>query len=370
VLGVAPPLRDLYRAAGLHELWMAHRADYDGLVQQWHDKVSGTLLQTDLYLRLPISGYLGRRFIIYLEPLVASGHVNARTYGSDYFLVLAPSAANGLRLDQIRHTYLHFVLEPLVLKRINTVRRLEPLLATIKTSPLEENYKEDITQFVTESLIRAVEARMMGNGKAPSAVRSAAADKAVSEGFVLARYFYEALERFESDPAGFQDAFGDMLHYIDVDREKKRAGEVHFASAAEPDIVKAAQKKQPPKLLDLAEERLAAGDTTSAQAIARRVLDEKQEDPARALFILARASTMKADMQGARTYFERTLELAREPRIVAWSHIYLGRILDLQDNRQAALVHYRAALTAGDTTPDTRAAAERGIEKPYAPQRR
>ena len=67
---------------------------------------------------------------------------------------------------------------------------------------------------------------------------------------------------------------------------------------------------------------------------------------------------------------DRTLEVAREPRIVAWSHIYLGRIFDIQENRTAALVHYRAALSAGDTTPDTRAAAERGIAEPYAPQRR
>ena len=89
-----------------------------------------------------------------------------------------------------------------------------------------------------------------------------------------------------------------------------------------------------------------------------------------ALFILARAATLRADMPGARTYFERALEVAREPRIVAWSHIYLGRILDLQENRVGALLHYRAALSAGDTTPDTRAAAERGIEKPYAPVRR
>jgi hypothetical protein len=72
-------------------------------------------------------------------------------------------------------------------------------------------------------------------------------------------------------------------------------------------------------------------------------------------------------MRGARTYFERTLEMAREPRMLAWSHIYLARIFDLQENRGAAVEHYRAALAAGDTTPDTRAAAERGLAQPYQP---
>ena len=52
-------------------------------------------------------------------------------------------------------------------------------------------------------------------------------------------------------------------------------------------------------------------------------------------------------MQGARNYFERALEVAQEPKVVAWSHIYLGRIFDLQEEREAAMDHYRAAVTAG-----------------------
>ena len=369
VLGLREALEPFYGSIGLGKIFEGHRYQYDQLVSNFHQPVAGVLMQTDLYLRLPVSGYLGRQFIILLEPLIAPGQVNARTYGSDYYLVLSPSASNYIKLDQVRHTYLHFVLEPIVMKRVLALRRFDPLMELVKTAPMDQSYKDDVALMTTESLIRAVEARMLGNGKAPDEVRSRAADTAMSEGFVLTRYFYEALVRFENDPAGFQDSFGDMLHDLDVDREKKRIAQVKFGSAAEPEIVQRQQKPQP-KLLDLAEERLAAGDAETAQAIARRALAEKQDDPARALFILARVSTLRADIDGARTYFERTLEIAREPRIVAWSHIYLGRIYDIQENRTAALVHYRAALSAGDTTPDTRAAAERGIAQPYAPQRR
>lgn len=368
VLGLAPPLRDFYKAADLHRIWLAHQSEYAALLQQFHDKVASTLLQTDLYIRLPISGYLGRRFVVFLDPQIAPGQVNARTYGSDYFLVMSPTSAGFLNLDQVRHTYLHYVLEPLLLKRVNSLKRFLPLLDAVKSAPLDAVYKEDITALVTESLVRAVEARMLGNGKAPLPVREASADHAVSEGFILTRYFFDALQRFESEPVGLQDALADMLYQIDVEREKKRANEVQFAAAATPEVVQ--PKKSTPHLLDLAEESLAKGDIDTAQTLARRAFDDKQEDPARALFILARAATLRADMPGARTYFERALEVAREPRIVAWSHIYLGRILDLQENRVGALLHYRAALSAGDTTPDTRAAAERGIEKPYAPVRR
>ncbi len=55
--------------------------------------------------------------------------------------------------------------------------------------------------------------------------------------------------------------------------------------------------------------------------------------------------------------------------MVARSHIYLGRIFDLQGNREAALEQYRAALAAGDSSPGTKAAAERGLKQPYAPPR-
>jgi hypothetical protein len=77
---------------------------------------------------------------------------------------------------------------------------------------------------------------------------------------------------------------------------------------------------------------------------------------------LARTAALSKDVDGAQAMFERTLEIAKEPRIVAWSHISLGRILDLKCEREQAVTHYRAALSAGDSAPETQAAAQRGIE--------
>jgi len=87
----------------------------------------------------------------------------------------------------------------------------------------------------------------------------------------------------------------------------------------------------------------------------------------RALFILAEVATHNSDMQGARSYFERALEVAHEPKVVAWSHIFLGRIFDLQEDRPAALDHYRAAESAGSALPEAKAAAELGLRQPYEP---
>jgi tetratricopeptide (TPR) repeat protein len=160
-----------------------------------------------------------------------------------------------------------------------------------------------------------------------------------------------------------------MLTGIDVHKVQKQASEIHFAKSADAEVVHL-ERPAAGKLLQTASQRLSAGDPQSAQRLAQQALDEKSEDAGQALFIMAQAATMNRDMEGATTYFQRALEVAHEPKVVAWSHIYLGRIFDLRENREAALDHYRAALTAGAALPEAKAAAERGIQQPYEPHSR
>ncbi len=369
VVGFIPLLQGFYDKAGLHAIWLRHKTEYDALIERYHDPLSKMLLSTDLYLKLPLSGYLGRQFTVYLEPMGAPGQINARNYGSDYFIVVSPSNGAGLKIDEIRHTYLHYVLDPLALKRANTMARLSVLLPLVQKAPLDENFKKDISLLMTESLIRAIEARRLGSGKASDAQRMQLVNDDMREGFILTRYFYDQLVEFEKTSVGLRDAYPDWLYYLNVDREKKRASEIQFASKAAPEVVRAS-KGGKPQLLVTAEKQLEAGDLQSAQKLAQQALDQKEGDPGRAFFILARAATMNRDMAGARNYFERTLQVAHEPSVVAWSHIYLGRIFDLQEERDAAVDHYRAALAVNDAAPEVKAAAQRGLQAPYEPPSR
>jgi len=50
-----------------------------------------------------------------------------------------------------------------------------------------------------------------------------------------------------------------------------------------------------------------------------------------------------------------------------WSHVYIGRILDMKEDREAAMDEYRAALTTGGELPEVKAAAERGLQQAYEP---
>ena len=366
VLGFVPLLRNFYEDAGLHGIWMKHQREYERIIESLQEPIANTILATEVYLKIPISGYQGRQFLIYVEPMDAPAHVNARNYGADYFIVMAPEHGT-VNLAQIRHTYLHFLLDPLALKRGEAMKRLSPLLKDVQTAPLDDSFKRDISLLVTESLIRAIEAHLV-TGKAAEPQRQQLVTDSMTSGYILTRYFYDQLSSFANDPAGINSVYPDWLYSLDVSKEHKRASQITFSSRPAPEVLStvAEQRKDP---LDQAEQKLGEGDVPGAQKLAQEVLDQKPSDPARALFILGQVATMNRDVDGAVNYFEQTIQASKEPRLTAWSHIYLGRIYDMQDDRDAAVQQYKAALLAGDEGAMTKAAAERGLKQPFhAPQ--
>jgi len=366
LVAILPPLQKFYEVAGLHVIWERHQEAYAALVGRYHEALAKMLFDTEIYLKLPSEGYLGRGFTVYVDPMGAPGQTNARNYGSDYYVVFSPGQGSEFKMEQIRHTYLHYLLDPLAMKYPVETKRLAPLLDAVKTSPMDDSFRTDPGLLATESLIRAVEARTAGSKNVPEAQRQQLVKQSEEQGFILTGYFYDALVQFEKNPSGLRNAYEDMLAGIDVRKEVKEASETRFAKNADPEVLHLARAPKG-KLLATASQRLSAGDPQGAQTLAQQAIDEKSEDQGQALFIMARAATMNRDMKGATSYFQKALEVTHEPMVLAWSHIYLGRIFDLQENREAALDHYRAALTASATLPEAKAAAERGIQQPYEP---
>jgi len=266
-------------------------------------------------------------------------------------------------MHEIRHTYLHFILDPMAFKRGTDMRRIMPLLASIQNSPLSDSYKQDPTLLVTESLIRAIEARTLPFEKG-SDKREDAVVEAESEGLILTQYFFDRLAEFEKGDQGLEPAYADWLHFLDVDHEKKRAAKISFGQhAAQEVLVSSILHKE--TLLTMGEQALIKGDLDAAEQAGNKVLEGKDEDAAKAYFLLARVYTMRGDMEGAKSYFYLAIDRGTDARTRAWSHIYLGRIFDLQEKREEALKQYNAALAENDTKPDTNAAAQRGMKTPY-----
>lgn len=375
VAGFGTRLEHFYEKAGLHSIWMRHRNDYAAAMRRYHEPLAKMVFDTEIYLKQPSSQYLGRTFTIYLDFMGSPNETDARNYGTDYYVVVfpAPDAPSGvaprsaLKMDQIRHTFLHYEMDPLADKHFTSIKRLEPLLQSVKRAPLEDSFKTDISLLVTECLVRAIEIRTTGSKQTvQEAMRAQAVDDAVKQGYILTRTFYNALIGFEKDPVGIRGTYGDILENVDLKKEEKAATEVQFASATSPELVRLSRPEER-RMLITAEKRLAAGDPKGAQDLAQQALDKKIGDQGRALFILAEVAVANKNRDGAQDNFQKAIAATQDPKVVGWSHVYLGRILDMKEDRPAALEEYQAALSAGGDLPEIKAAAQRGLEKPYEP---
>ena len=396
VAEIVPLLRDFANAVDLHGIWLTIHHTYDQAADQLHDSLSNMIVSTNLYLKMPSATYDGRRFIVVIEPMLSPSTVNARIYGTDYVVVVSPLDGK-IRMSDVRHTYLHYVIEPLLYARANAIDRTQPILKEIHEAPLEFRYRSDTVPLTVECLIKAIEARTTDTGipdyKMPSnidrsqlpiyqherqlveqkqeAVRVATVQHDMRQGFVLTQYFYDELVSFERDPASLKDTIGEMVYSMDVDQQVHRIRALVFDKEADAEVL---ERSKPKKLtgMDLAEMKLSTGDIPGASQMAQQVLDHQSDtvasatDSARAWFIMARISAMTGHPEQAIDDFQKTLATSKEQRLLAWSHIYLGRMLDLDCKRDQALSEYKLALTVRDGREDTRLAAERGVKSAYS----
>ncbi len=396
VAEIVPLLKDFANAVDLHGIWLTIHHTYDQAADQLHEPLSQMIVSTNLYLKMPSATYDGRRFVVVIEPMLSPSTVNARIYGTDYIVVVSPIDGK-IRMSDVRHTYLHYVIEPLLYARANAIDRTQPILKEIREAPLEFRYRSDTVPLTVECLIKAIEARTTDTGipayKMPTnvdrsqlpiyeherqlveqkqeAARVATVQHDMRQGFVLTQYFYDELIQFERDPASLKDTIGEMVYSMDVDQQVHRIRALEFDKEADAEVL---ERSKPKKLtgMDLAEAKLASGDMATASAMAQQVLNHQSDtiasatESARAWFIMARVSAMSGHPEQAIDDFQKTLATSKEQRLLAWSHIYLGRMLDLDCKRDQALSEYKLALTVRDGQEDTRLAAERGVKNAYS----
>ncbi len=393
IVNILPLLRTFKEETRLHVIWLRHRPQYEALVNRLHDPLTRMILNTNIYLRSAVSSYDGRRFMVLLEPMLAPSAVNARIYGTNYVIVTSPSGedASSFHMEQIRHTYLHYEVEPMVYARAAAMDRLLPLLKSVADAPLEFTYKSDIVALLAECLIKAIEARTMETGiqkpKRPDnmrlrgdaerydaemnlynreaeAARRRWVDLDMRQGWVLVEYFYGQLIVMERDGISLKDNIGPMVYGMDVDRQRHRAREIAFLPEATHDVV--SRQAMPPTGLGLAELKMMQGDAAGAEEIAGKALADPHGDHAEAHYILARIGVMERQPEEAIAQFQQALATSRDPRTLVWSHIYLGRLYDTAPDRKRAVQEYRAALEVSGAQPDARAAADKGLRAPFA----
>ncbi len=358
---IVPLLAQFYRQADLQQLWTRLQPEYDRRVAELSEPVRHTLAITDAYLRFPSGAYLGRTYNIDLCPLGAAEQVQARIYGENYYVVLTRFAEPPIK--EIRHQYLHFLLDPLAVKYAFELHQKEPLAALARPAPaLAADFKEDFSLLTTECLIRAIELRMDKPARPQEAI-----DTLTRQGLILVPYFYGVLSGYEAQASAMGVFYRQMILGITLKTERQRLANIKFAAAGSlpaPPGHAAAPVGPQEAQLDQGDNLIYAGKYAEAKAVFADVLaaDARNE---RALFGMAVVASNTRKPDTAEDYFKQTLQVARSLRIATWSHIYLGRLYDLESMRKQALAQYQAAAVTATAFPDAFRAVQSGLAHPF-----
>jgi tetratricopeptide (TPR) repeat protein len=364
------PMRDLsgllqafYAEANIEDLWKRAQPGIDQLIAPYHTGVVDAVLQVNAYLRQQTSGFQGRHFQIFLEPLGAPGQMQTRSYANEYTVVITPSAQP--RINEVRHAYLYYLLDPLATRNREILERKKPLADHAQRAKLlGDAYKEDFLLLATGSLVRAVEARM---DHKPEQIQ-----QALQEGYILAPYFSEALAAYEKDEKSMALYYTSMVQAIDLLKEDARLLPVVFAGQApakpgQTAPVENSKSATPPvyDTLAKAEELLKKPDLEQAERLFQEASSQTVDKRAQAAgyFGLARIALTQGEAEDAETLLENTLELEPEGQIKAWALVYLGKLrLEVMDKEHAAK-YFQQALHVEGATDAAHKEAMQGLEK-------
>lgn len=378
--GFSQVLANFYAEAQIEQLWHQFEPAYERAAASVRGPFGQIVLASTAYLREIIRPGV-RTFRVYVEPMVGN-ETNVRNIGDRYAVVINPAAPS---FDLMRHAFLHYLLDPLPIRYRDKLIGEQPLLFLAdRAANLPYQYHTDLTSFFDECFVRAVEFRVR---RLPPAQLADEVNFAEGNGYVLIRPLIKALAKFEKSEPSMTLFFPDLLKSIDVPSEQVRLQSVKFAPASDSQSSRERAEGLGTKKPDggdassdleaqlTAAERMIADRNGAAAAEAFERILEKNPGRPRALYGLAVASVLQGDAEHAQALFEQVVAAAQvespqmrpDPSVLAWSHIYLGRIHDLEEDRDQALQEYRAALATENAPETARSAAQSGIAQAYRP---
>jgi tetratricopeptide (TPR) repeat protein len=406
--GFQEVLVNFYHEAHLDLRWAAVEPEYNRAVERYQSPVRRVVTVCNGYLREIYRPRYGHSFAVYIEPLVGN-RTNFRNNGNHYAIVV--DGGPQFPEADVRHAYLHFMLDPLPLKYREAVMKKRGLLNIAARAPrLAPEYKNDFMAYADECLVKAVELRIRHLKPEQQEAVLAADDQ---DGFIMVRMFVVQLQKFEKAEPAMSYYFPDMIEAINLETEQKRLQDFRFAALESAGPEKASpgaargglqpgQAANPQSELESAlaqgDHEIALQDPAAAGKTFEKIL-ARYPDNARANFGLAVASLLNHDADRAQELFEKLVaptpggagpaaggtnggeaagqtaggasadaKAAPDPGIVSWSHVYLGRLHDFAEERDQAVAEYRAALAIPGAPEAARVAAQRGIDAPYNPR--
>ncbi|HVW11967.1 MAG TPA: hypothetical protein VHC90_25480, partial [Bryobacteraceae bacterium] len=156
--GFQPLMIDFYNQAHLGDLWKKVQPAYDAEIARYHKPILAMTNSIDAYLHASVADFQQRKFHAIVEPMMQPELIETRSYGDDTYVVISP-AANPPMYD-IRHAYLFSLIDPLMLTYRVDIQQKRSLLDLVGSSPLPDAYKYDMVLLCSQSLVKAVEARL------------------------------------------------------------------------------------------------------------------------------------------------------------------------------------------------------------------
>jgi tetratricopeptide (TPR) repeat protein len=358
--GFAPLMIDFCRQAHMEELWERARPVYEKELEKYHAPVVAATTKIDGYLRVAAAGYLGRRFSVFIDLLAAPQEVQTRNYGDDAFVIVTHSIEP--RMYDIRHAYLHYQIDPIIIKYGVDLQQKRSLLDLVQLSPLDDNYKSDFVLLANESLIKAIECRL---DKDKDGV-----DRAMRQGFVLTQFFFDQLPAFEQQQQGMRFYAEEMINALNVKQEAVRISSIRFdggqlqRKAKQVVISAPPEPSQSAKTLEKAEQLYSDRKFDEAKDLFLKSLEQKgsAEEHAQGWFGLGRIAALSRQPDAAVKLFEKTLGASPDAFTKAWTYVYLGRLAKAAGEDEKAASYYKNALAVQGGSDKALEAARKELE--------
>lgn len=367
-------LSNYYKEQKIGELWRQVQSVHAREIEQMHESLSQVVFVATGYLREILDPTNPRTFTVIVEPLV--GRItNVRNFGDHYALVV--SGAEQLQIDTVRHAFLHYLLDPLPLQYSHVIAVKRPLFEVAAAAPrLDPALKDDFPSYFAECTVRAVELKLkrMSPGE-----REAALGVNDVDGYVLVRPLFTALAKFEGSEPAMKFYFPDLVRSIDVGTEQRRVATLKFAVGGprqengESESVARHKVTAPATVpndadaiaaLTEGERRIAEKNPRAAEASFQKVLLKYPDQP-RALYGLGVVAMMEQDGPRAKQVFGQltTGEHAatQDPLVMAWSHVHLGTLYDIEGQPDRAKAEFEAALAVQGAPENAKQAATKKL---------
>lgn len=362
VADIVPLLRDFWQQADLDAVWQQAQPAYTAALQRDAATTRAMLERVNGFFRIP-QAYATRQLFVFPDALIAPGQSDALNYEDNYYIIVNLDLK--AELPQVRHTYLHYLLDPLIAHYPAALLPVQDeILPLVSRAPgLDVQFKRDPTLLYTECLVRAVEIQL--DGGTPEHQQTEV-DGAMHQGLVLTQLWFDQLTKFRSDPATFTEFYPEAAFALRISDLAGQVKHMTFAAAATGTHV--AQPLRAPSPMEVAQTRFDAHDYAAAGAIAESVLQKPQGEHGEAWFLLGKVAAARNQAEPAMHAFQQALATAPagDHHVRTWSNIFLARLCDAEHQRAQAVAYYQAALTTADTDI-SKSLAQAGIKAPYPP---